>query len=70
MPKCRPLQLKITRGCPICPYHVTALDTYLISQRVVGQRVGHFALFMEGVVAVDFGFVLGPNSGPLGCFGR
>ena len=25
MPKCRPLQLNITCGCPICPYHGTAL---------------------------------------------
>ena len=25
MPKCRPLQLNTTCGCPICPYHGTAL---------------------------------------------
>ena len=25
MPKCRSLQLNITCGCPICPYHETAL---------------------------------------------
>ena len=25
MPKCRPLQLNIMCGCPICPYHGTAL---------------------------------------------
>ena len=38
MPKCRPLQLNITYGCPICPYHGTALTWNLIcSFRIPGQ---------------------------------
>ena len=36
MPKCRPLQLNITCGCPICPYHGTAL-----AERILPDPLEH-----------------------------
>ena len=35
MPKCRPLQLNITCGCPICPYHGTALNLRIVMSWLV-----------------------------------
>ena len=57
MPKCRPLQLNITCGCPICPYHGTALHSVQsssITYRVPGGVVSDIQIRVDvegGVVA-------------------